>query len=282
MTYLSQVTTERKPQGIRVVIFAQEKMGKTTLAAGSPDTLLVPLEIGYDSVNVAKTPMIQTWNDLLILLNEIIASAQTGTFPYKSIIFDSATALERMIHEATLMRDSAYGKGNSRAVTMESALGGYGKAYTYANELFDIFLKYCDQLAVYGNINIIVTCHAFAAKVVDPQSGEYDSWDILLHSPKNNKTYGKREMITQWADVLGFLYEPMYVIKGEDKVSKGVSKGQGRVLGLSRTPSYVAGNRYGIVGEIPMPQNDGWNQLAHAIWNSSQGRVDVFNRTPPK
>lgn len=276
MSYLQQVSSGRKPQGLRMAICAQEKMGKTTLACGSPGSLLVPLEVGYESVTSPKTPMIQSWDELQALQAEIFAGAQSGQFPYHTIVYDSATALERMIHDKTLSRDAAYGKGGAKAVTMESALGGYGKAYTYANELFDIFLKQCDQLAVYANINIVLTCHAFASKMIDPQSGEFDSWDILLHSPKNNKTYGKREMLTQWVDLLGFLYEPMFISKGEDKVSKGVSANKGRVLGLSRTPSYVAGNRYGIVGEVPIPQKDGWNYLAQAIYQSSG--VDVFTR----
>lgn len=276
MSFLQSVTSGRHPQGIRVAICAQEKMGKTTLACGAPGALLVPLEVGYESVTVAKTPMIQTWDELQAFQGEVFAALQAGKFQYTSIIYDSATAMERMIHEKTLSRDASYGKGNAKAVTMESALGGYGKAYTYANELFDIFLKQCDQLAVYGKINIVLTCHAFSAKLIDPQAGEYDSWDILLHSPKNNKTYGKREMLTQWVDILGFLYEPMYISKGDDKVAKGISSNKGRTLGLSRTTSYVAGNRYGITGEIPLPQQDGWNHLANAIYSSSG--VDVFKR----
>lgn len=276
MSFLQHVSVGRKPQGIRVAICAQEKMGKTTLACGAPDSLLVPLEVGYESVTTAKTPMIQTWDELQGLQQEIVATIQAGQFPFKTIVYDSATALERMIHDKTLSRDPAYGKGNAKAVTMESALGGYGKAYTYANELFDIFLKQCDQLAVYGNVNIVITCHAFASKQIDPQNGEFDSWDILLHSPKNNKTYGKREMLTQWVDLLGFLYEPMYITKGEDNVAKGVSANKGRVLGLSRTPSYVAGNRYGLNGEIAIPKEQGWNYLADAIFKSSA--VDVYTR----
>lgn len=276
MSILASVTTGRSRQGIRMAICAQEKMGKTTLACDAPGALLVPLEVGYESVTCAKTPMIQNFDQFQDLQNEILHTAQRGQFGYKTIIYDSATALERMVHDKTLSRDPAYGKGNAKAVTMESALGGYGKAYSYANELFGEVLKVCDQLAVYGGINIVFTCHAFATKMVDPQSGEYDSWEILLHSPKNNKTYGKREMLTQWVDLMGFLYEPMYVTRGEDKVARGISSNKGRVLGLSRTPAYVAGNRYGVVGEIPIPQKDGWNHLANAIYNASG--VDVFKR----
>jgi hypothetical protein len=274
MQILSQVNNTRRQEGLRIVIAGQEKMGKTTLTCQAPGSLLVPLEIGYSGVTVAKTPMLQSYAQVEQLLGEIIQQAQAGQFPYRSIIFDSATALERMIHEQVLMMDASYGKGNKKAVTMESALGGYGRAYTYANEIFDRFLKTCDQLAVYGGINIILTCHVFAAKLIDPNSGEFDCWDLQLHSPKNQKTYGKREMITQWADIVGFLYEPMFVTKGEN-IAKGMSANKGRVMGLSRTPSYVAGNRFGFEGEVSIPKVDGWNHFANAIYQTSG--INIFN-----
>jgi hypothetical protein len=255
-------------EGLRIVIVGQEKIGKTTLACQAPDALLIPLEIGYGGINIPKVPMLQAYHQIEQLLNEIEQSAKTGSFSYRNIIFDSATALERHIHEMIVSRES--GK-----TTMETALGGYGKAYVYANEIFDSFLKRCDILATLGKINIILTCHTFAAKLIDPNIGEYDSWDLLLHSPKNQKTYGKRELLTQWADIVGFMYEPMLVSEGED-ITRIIDAKKGRVLGVSRTPSYVAGNRFGIDGEIPIPKKDGWNYFADAIYKSSG--IDIFNR----
>lgn len=275
MSILASITSSQTPTGVRIVLAGVEKVGKTTLATNAPRALLVPLETGYSGVVVNKTPMLEHYAHVMQLLDEIAQTCAAGQFPYKSIVFDSGTALERLIHLAVLATDPQYAAGNKKGVTMESALGGYGKAYQLANQYFDDFLKKCDILAVHFGINIVVTCHVFAAKVVDPTVGEYDSWDLLMHSPKNQKTYGKREMITQWADVVGFLHEPMFIIEG-DKVNKGVSANKGRVLGVSRTPSYVAGNRFGLIGEIPIPQQQGWNHLANAIYQSCG--VDVFNR----
>jgi len=101
-----------------------------------------------------------------------------------------------------------------------------------------------------------MTTHVFAANILDPSAGEYTSWDILLHSPKNQKTYGKRELLTQWADVVGFLHEPIFVTEGKT-MNKGVSQGQGRVLELNRTPGWVAKNRFGVVKSIPLPKDNG-------------------------
>jgi hypothetical protein len=275
---LSAVTSGVSRTGIRVVLAGLEKMGKTTLCSQAPAPLLVPLEVGYAGVSVDKTPMIETWEGVLQLQHEITTLAQRGQFKYRTVIFDSGTALERLIHDAIIRRDPAYKPGSKKLITMESSHGGYGKAYNLANEEFDQFLTWCDQLAVYGGINIIITCHVFASKVVDPTSGEYDSWDLLLHSPKNAKTYGKRERITQWADVIGFLYEPVFVSKAEG-MTRAVSQNKGRVLGLSRTPGYTAGNRFGVQGEFPIPApsaGNGWNVLANVLYQHSG--VDVFTR----
>ena len=279
MSILAQVALSSKVQkGIRTIIAGVEKVGKTSLACTAPKPLHVPLEQGYKPVAVQETPMLTTFGDTMNLLDEIIAISKKGQFPFKSLVWDSTTALERLIHEYVLSCDPTFTKGNKKALTMESALGGYGKAYSFANELFSNFLYKCDLLAENAGINIIMTCHVFAGKVIDPNSGEYDTWDLLLHSPKNSKTYGKREIISQWADLIGFLYEPVFVLKGDNKsdFNQGVSANRGRLLGVERTPGYVAGNRFGMKGEISIPKDQAWNYLAQEI-NKSCG-LDVFSR----
>jgi hypothetical protein len=277
MGILDYINHSSQRTGIRAVISGIEKVGKTTLACTAPRTLLVPLEQGFGGVSVNKVPLLEAYADLMTLLDEVISKVQEGTFQYQTLTFDSATALERMIHDAVLHSDPAYAKGNKKALTMESALGGYGKAYQYANELFHGFLQRCDWLAIHGNINIVITCHVFAAKVMDPAFGEFDTWDLLLHSPKNQKAYGKREMLTQWADLVGFLHEPLFVTEQEGKaLTRGISANKGRILAVNRTPGYVAGNRYGMVNDISIPRASGWNALAHELYNSCG--LDYFNR----
>jgi hypothetical protein len=278
MGILDAVTQGASRNGIRMVVAAQEKMGKTTFVADAPGVLLVPCEVGFAGVTCAKTPMVQSLEELWQLNAEIMAAAQQGRFPYKTIAYDSMTAIERHIHDYVLKQDPLY-KPNSpkKSVTMDSAHGGYGKAYNLSNDYMSGLMAQWDQMAIYGGLNILLTCHTFAAKIVDPTAGEYDSWDLLLHSPKNQKTYGKREMITQWADVIGFLYEPVFISQANDKsVARASSQGKGRVMGLSRTPSYTAGNRFGLTGELPLPQAQGWNTFAHAL--HSVAGIDVYKR----
>lgn len=230
-------------------------------------------------MRVPKTPQLENWQEVEQLCEELLTSAKNGKLQRGStLIWDSATALERFIHADVIKRDTTFKGKNLTSLTMESAHGGYGKAYSLANELFERWTRYQDDLAKHGGINIIVTCHVFAVKMLDPAFGEFDQWDLLLHSPKNSKTYGKREFITQWADMVGFLHEPMFVMKaGEgEKMNRAISANQGRVLAIERTPQWVAGNRFNINGVIPIPAVNGWNNVAKAIWDNSG--IDCFNR----
>jgi hypothetical protein len=285
---LDTIESVTRQVGARIVVSGVEKIGKTTLACGAPSALLIPLEMGYGSIVVPKTKQIETFDELLATVEDIKRRAQAGQFPFRSIVLDSATATEQRIHEKTIASDKDFKPGNPKGVTMESALGGYGKAYGYANEQFGKLLTALDELAFYGGINVVFTAHVFASKAIDPAFGEYDAWDLLLHSPKNNKNYGKREMLTQWADMIAFVHEPMFITKG-DQIQQATSMNQGRVAGVVRKPSYVAGNRFGISGEIPLPTapqgtpsnliaGHSWNQIANAVNVATGGAIDLFNR----
>ena len=277
MSLLGTITTGVRQAGQRIVISGVEKIGKTTLACAAPNPILIPMEMGYANFTIPKTEKASSFEAVMSGCEEIAFNLQRRQFPFSSIVWDSSTSLETLIHQYTLQRDPTYGRNNKTALTMEAALGGYGKAYNFANEQFGKWLQWQDYFAFEFGINVIITAHTFAARLVDPASGEYDSWDLLLHSPKNNKNYGKREMLTQWADMVGFLYEPYHVIVNENaKMSRAVSTNRGRVLGTDRTPQYVAGNRYNLTGEIPIPPGNGWNYLADAIYKSKG--IDIYNR----
>lgn len=280
MSMLGGVVSGPAMTGQRIVLAGAEKIGKTTLACDAPNSLLIPLEIGYAAIRTPRMPeMLSTWEQVEALCIELLQAAQSGRIVRgSSLVWDSMTALERIIHDRVLRSDASWKPGNPNGVTMESALGGYGKAYSVANDYFGKWTRYQDELAMRFGIHCIATCHVFAATMVDPAHGEYNSWDLQLHSPKNQKTYGKREYITQWADMVGFLHEPMFVMKTEkgQQLQRGVSSNQGRILAVERTPGWVAGNRYGLSGTIAIPKEQGWNYIAQAVYNSCG--IDLFNR----
>jgi hypothetical protein len=91
-------------------------------------------------------------------------------------------------------------------------------------------------------------------------------------------------MLTAWADMIGFLHEPLFVTKTtkEADLTQGVSQGKGRVLAVERTPSWIAKNRYKLTGMLQIPADNGWNQIAHAIFEATKTEttpgIDVYKR----
>ena len=279
MSYLSQVDAPQTMQkGQRIAIAGQEGTGKTTTISQAPGRLFIPMEVGGSNIP-KSTPLLRRWEDVVGLTDECIADAQAGRFAYKSMSWDSATAAERLLHDFTVRNDPDVlaGKKIAGKLSMESSHGGYGKAYIYANDRWAEWLAKLDLLCEYGGVNQFFSCHVFSNKVIDPTVGEYDAWDILLHSPKNAKTQGKREHFSQWLDMIGFMHSPLLVSKGE-KFSQAMDAGQGRVMLVDRTPSAVAKNRYDLVQPISIPRDNGWNAVAGAIWESKKGTIDLWNR----
>lgn len=287
MSYLATMVKTPKQDGKVIVIAGDEGRGKSTLLAGAPNRLYVPTEIGGARPN--SLPLVTTWETITGLVDELITTAKAGNPIPDSIAWDSATAMERLLFDFTVRNDpdALSGKKLAAKLTMETSHGGYGKAYAWARDRFAEFLNKCDLLSINVGTHHIFACHTFTERVVDPTVGEYDMTQLLLHSPRNNKTYGLREFLTQRADMIGLLRTPILVSKGE-KFNQALDAGQGRVLSVDKQPSFTAKNRFSLVEDIPMVYDrslsDGdnsknlWNNLAAAIFKGSGETVDLFNR----
>lgn len=281
------MTAQPKPTGQIIVIAGSEGIGKSTLAAGAPNRLFVPTEIGGARAN--SLPLVQNWETIIGLLDELIATAKANQPIPGSIVWDSATAMERLLFDYTIRNDpdALAGKKLANKLTMETAHGGYGKAYAWARDRFGEFLEKCDQLSINVGTHHIITCHTFTERVVDPTVGEFDKTSLLLYSPKNAKSYGPREYLEQRADMIGLLRKPILVSKGE-KFSQAMDAGQGHVLSIEKQPSFTAKNRYNLTNDIPMVYDRGqteeansknlWNCLASQIYEGSGGKYDVWSR----
>lgn len=89
-----------------MVIFSQPKVGKTTLCAAMPNSLLIDIEDGSDYVDAQKINVISKARELnvspLEVLKAIIdeiheANRAKGDYIYNVGILDTATALEELV-----------------------------------------------------------------------------------------------------------------------------------------------------------------------------------------
>ncbi len=271
MSYRDQIIATPKPSGQIICIAGAEGSGKTTILKAVPRRLFVPTETGGNIPNAMA--LIEKWEGITSLVDDITADAQKGKFEFGAISWDSATSMERLLFDWTVRSDPKY--KNDPKLSMVTAHGGYGKAFSVAFEEFSRFLAKCDILARFGAIHSVFACHTFVDRVIDTEVGEYDRQLLQLYSPRNGKNYGQRELLMQRSDLVGFIYDPIIITKG-DKAALGTSLNRGRMLAVDATPAFAAKNRYSLTEPISIPEKDGWNWIADAIFKSKG--IDLYNR----
>ena len=78
----------------KVVIYGPPKQGKSTLAACAPDALLIPTEDRVKHIDVAKTDVCRSFEEVMSVFEYLME-----TTPYKTVIVDTIDWLEPLLHE---------------------------------------------------------------------------------------------------------------------------------------------------------------------------------------
>lgn len=243
MSLLQSVQTGRSILPPRICVYGDNKIGKTTFAAGAPDPILIQTERGADAIGVARFPLAQSYGDVLDQLKALA----TEDHQYRTVIVDSLDTLQTLLEgrvKQLLSIDS-----------MEQV--GYGKAYKRLEEEFHGLLDSLDYLNAERGMGVIVIAHAEIKTYAAPDSDSYDRYQ-----PKGDKRIVP--LVLDWADVIGFCsYETF--LKSEDTGfgqtrSRAIGTGN-RVMHLEERPAYKAGNRYSLPESIPLS----WSAFAEAF-----------------
>ncbi len=224
----------RLPRAQRVVIYGQEGVGKTTLAAGFPSPLILDTEDGSHTLDVARVP-VGSYGDLMAALDELQAMAQNNACEFATIIIDTADQLWWMC-AYSLMEEYGW-------KSIESPK--YGTGYTQASERFVSILSRLDALVRLG-ISVVVVCHAKIQKVSPPDTAEFTKYAIKVNATSGQAEIA-REKLKEWCDVLLFCRFDVSVNQAEKKAVS--SK---RVIVTTSAPAWEAKNRLGLPESLPM------------------------------
>lgn len=160
----TKVTKATRVNPKTMIIFSQPKMGKTTIAAGLDNALLIDLEDGSQFVDAIKFDVIKKAKEEnklpIIVLKQLIKAiseqnADMNGYMYKYILLDTVTALEEIVLPLAnkLYRDTPVGK-NWVGDDVTTLAGGAGYRYTRLalsmtlNELSEI----CETLIMFGHV----------------------------------------------------------------------------------------------------------------------------------
>lgn len=236
---LSMVRKTKVNKPPRVVIHGGPKLGKSTFGSCAPNPFFIITEDGQEHIDAQGTDLLTDWTQI----KDVLQALYTEQHDYKTIVLDSMDWAEKLLHKHVVAQEK-----NSKVTSIEHI--GYGKGYKYACEHAREMLDALNALRNDKNMGIIVVCHSEAKTFNDPLSASYERWQMKLH-----KDLGK--MVSEWADVIGFCHiraSTMTETKSDFGKTKRniVMNNEQRVLHLSPSPAWDAGNRYGLPSEIDL------------------------------
>lgn len=265
---LESITKKQQIRAPRMLVLGVEKIGKTTFACGTrfvdgviAETglnapIVIPLkgEEGADHLDVAQFPVCQSYDDVLDAIGALF-----GEHEHKTVVIDSASALEPLIWDAVAKAHQCQ--------SIEKVGGGYGKGYTEAVSNFRRLLDGLDALRNQKGMASIIIGHVKVKRFDDPGGDSYDQYQFDINDKAANLLY-------RWADLILFCNTKV-IVKKEDtgfgqKKKTGIDNTGGRrFLFTQKRPAHPGGGR-GYYGQLPYELPLDWAEFETAVANIIQ------------
>lgn len=249
-----QITSGKIKKAIKVVLYGEEGVGKSTFASQFPNPLFIDTEQSTTHMDVRRLPAPQSWDELR---NEVLWAIENPD-EMGTLVLDTADWAEQMCSVHVCKKAGKKGIEDF----------GYGKGHTYLGEEFSTLLVDLNRLIDLG-VNVVVNAHAKMRKFEQPdESGAYDRWELKL---------GKQTapLLKEWADLLLFAQFETVVVKTSDGKAKA-TQGRNRIMHTTHHACWDAKNRFGLPEKLPLD----YGTIAHIIPADLRGAAPVPPAAP--
>jgi hypothetical protein len=261
---LATIKKERLRVPLRYFFYGDNGVGKSTLAAAAPDPIWADIEDGSGQLAVARYPfrdgdgghVPRSYSDIVAMVEDLTVSPHS----FRSLVLDTADALEKMIWQHLIERESAPSARSKDGPLVSVESFGYGRGYSMSVDIFRELAVKLDRLRVTRNMNIIVIAHSIVRTFKSPIGPDYDRFQPALH----DKAAG---FLKGWSDICGRVcHEEVASKEPGDRSSraKGFSTGR-RILQLAHSAAFDAKGRGNLPDEVEIPTEAPWAPLAAAI-----------------
>lgn len=224
-----KITKGRVPRARRVLIYGENGIGKSSLAAAFPKPIFLNLEDGIGDLDVDSSDVIKSVTEFTGCLIELANS------DYETIVVDTIDWLEKLIFD-----DVAKEAGKK---TIDDI--GFGKGYQSVELRWKHLFEGFGYLWQQGR-HIVFTCHESIEKFTNPEGDSYNYWRPSLHLKGSG-------CVTEWMDEVFFLrYRTSTLTKDEGFGAKRAVAvgGKERYMATTKSAAYEAKNRLGLPDEL--------------------------------
>jgi hypothetical protein len=270
MSLLNKAVRGRVSRPQKVVIYAPEGFGKSTLASQFPDPLFLDVE-----GSTAQLDVVRLGRDVLTDLPTLDAALTelAATKPCDTAVVDTIDWLEQMAI------DTLVAEANSAKIKGVEDFG-YGKGYTFVKDRMLLTFSKFDRLIAAG-INVVLLAHSKVTKFEPPDgAGPFDRYEMKLSKHV-------APLVKEWCDMLLFGNWRVQ-IREKDKNEAGAKfKGVGgkeRLLHCVRCSAWDAKNRHGMadVEKWDIATIEKAFRAIGAPWNSATAPVAASNGSEGK
>jgi hypothetical protein len=244
MTLQIQRGLVKRPQ--RVVIYAPEGLGKSTLASQLASPLFLDFEKGTHHLDVARLEP-STLTDV----DAVLAALAKDSQGFQTLVVDTIDWLEELVIQDVCRVHKKAGIEDF----------GYGKGYTVLCERFNGLLLALDRVA--AKMDVLCLAHSHVKRLELPETPPFDHYELKLSKQV-------APLVREWCDALLFGNWKTIIKQGDDDRTKATSgSGKERRLFTSHSTIADAKNRHGLREEEPWSLDTLKRCLAPA--NAAQG-----------
>lgn len=237
MAFFEEVNGIQYGSGIKAVLYGQEGVGKSSLAANIPGIVFIDCEGSTTKMNVRRLPAPTSWQMLCDEMDYIRDNAAAKG--YKAVAIDTFDWAE------SLALQSLCAEHNVKGIEGFN----YGKGWQYESELIARFLENTDKLIKTG-IHVILICHAISRKMTLPEEiDEFDHWELKLGNKTTNKI---APLLKEWSDMTLFLAFKTQIMAADDKGKVHKATSVQRVMYATKSAWWDAKNRFGLPDMMPL------------------------------
>ena len=232
----------------RLIVFGEEKIGKSTLGSQAPDPIFMNVEDGADYLNITrafqkdgsvKSAAEATYQDCC----DIVSALLYQPHDFKTLVVDTMDALEMKIIKGMLEEYNTVSLSDPKVKEF-----AYGGAHNMLASRVKFLLDGFDMLREQRNMCIIVIVHSKVERVDDDPMDDAHLRHVFRLSGKVDG------LVKDWADCIVLARQNLY-IKQEDagfgqKISKAID-GE-RFLCGGKSHAYSGGGRVTLPDRMPL------------------------------